>query len=51
MIIMKQEEATKVYLDGKLLTSVNDPKSFANEIRQNRRNGLLPNEVNIVTLN
>ncbi len=50
MIIMKQEEATKVYLDGKLLTSVNDPKSFANEIRQNRRNGLLPNEVNIVYL-
>ncbi len=47
---MKQEEATKVYLDGKLLTSVNDPKSFANEIRQNRRNGLLPNEVNIVYL-
>lgn len=50
MIIMKQEEETKVYLDGKLLTSVTDPKSFANEIRQNRRNGLLPNEVNIAYL-
>ncbi len=50
MIKMKQEIQIKVYLDGKLISSVTDPKSFVEEVRKNRRNGILPNEVNIVYL-
>lgn len=50
MIEMKQEMQIKVYLDGKLISSVTDPKSFVEEVRKNRRNGILPNELNIVYL-
>ncbi len=50
MIKMKQEAHTKVYLDGKLISSVTDPKSFVDEVRTNRRNGIVPNEVNVAYL-
>ncbi|MCL5106325.1 MAG: DNA-directed RNA polymerase subunit B, partial [Candidatus Marsarchaeota archaeon] len=47
---MADKQKTKIYLDGKLLTSTSDPKAYVSEIRTHRRNGLIPNELNVVYL-
>ncbi len=47
---MADKQKTKVYLDGKLIASTSDPKAYVAEIRKNRRNGLIPNELNVAYL-
>ncbi len=47
---MADKQKTKVYLDGKLIASTSDPKAYVAEIRKHRRNGLIPNELNVAYL-
>ncbi|MEM0106705.1 MAG: hypothetical protein QXD11_00490 [Candidatus Micrarchaeaceae archaeon] len=44
----KKKVVCKVYLNGKYLGKVSDGEAYANEIRQNRRQGLLSGEINVV---
>ncbi len=40
-------EKCAVYLDGKLISYVDDGDSFAKEVRKNRRTGVISNEINV----
>ncbi len=44
---MDGNEACNVYINGKLLGIVKDGRAYANEIRANRRNGIISGEVNV----
>ncbi|MBI5872225.1 DNA-directed RNA polymerase subunit B, partial [archaeon] len=37
-----------VFLDGRFIGTTNDPKKIVEDIREKRRSGLLPNQINIV---
>ena len=43
----EQKEKTYIYLDGKAVGFVKDGKAFSDEVRKNRRAGLLSGEVNV----
>ncbi|EQD53743.1 RNA polymerase Rpb2, domain protein 4 domain protein, partial [mine drainage metagenome] len=42
------EEKCYVYLNGKPMGNVEDGKGFAQEVRKNRRLGLVSGEINVV---
>ncbi|MCL4372249.1 hypothetical protein M1373_02950 [Candidatus Marsarchaeota archaeon] len=44
---MAEEKKCRVYLDGRELGVVADGNAFAEEIRANRRRGLLSGEINV----
>ena len=41
------KNGSKVYLNGRYIGTVADGKAFSNEVRQNRRKGLISGEVNV----
>ena len=44
----KKNNSARVYLDGKLITTVADGKAFADEVKRNRRLGIISGEVNVL---
>ncbi len=46
-VCLSEEKKCRVYLNGKELTRVADGVAFVNEIRKNRRQGLISGEVNV----
>ena len=43
----KTESKAKVYLDGRVIAEVKSGRAFAEEVRKNRRLGLVSGEVNV----
>ena len=41
------ELEAKIYINGRVVGSVKDGRSFAQEVRKNRRQGILSGEVNV----
>jgi len=41
---------TDIFLDGRFIGVTNDPEKFVKEIRDRRRNGLVPNNINVAYL-
>ena len=44
---MDNTQSAKIYINGELLGSCDDPVSFTNEMREKRRNGEVSHEMNI----
>ncbi len=44
---MAEPKFADVYLDGKFVKTINNPEKFVNEIRDRRRKGLLPYQLNV----
>ena len=44
---MDNTQSAKIYINGELLGSCDDPVSFTNEMREKRRNGEISHEMNI----
>ncbi|MGI0135284.1 MAG: DNA-directed RNA polymerase subunit B, partial [Candidatus Micrarchaeaceae archaeon] len=43
----RQKLKCNVYLDGRLIGTVNDGAAFAREVRKNRRLGVVSGEINV----
>ncbi|MCL5434028.1 MAG: DNA-directed RNA polymerase subunit B [Candidatus Marsarchaeota archaeon] len=45
---MSNKEKCLIFLDGRIIGSVEDGKSFVEEVKKNRRLGILPGEINVI---
>jgi DNA-directed RNA polymerase subunit B' len=45
---LSNKEKCLIFLDGRIIGSVEDGKSFVEEVKKNRRLGILPGEINVI---
>ena len=46
-MLAKESAKAKVYLDGRVIAEVKSGRAFAEEVRKNRRLGVISGEINV----